>query len=68
MRTAGNAITAALLFDVTCIGVIAPVHAEPSDYLVTPIVEHGEREVDFMFETAKSRPHSEQRAPNRPLG
>jgi hypothetical protein len=29
--------------------------AGPSDYVITPIVEEGEREIDFKAGTAKSR-------------
>jgi hypothetical protein len=40
----------------------APVHAGPSDYVVTPIVEQGEREIDFKAGSAKLRDGSRESA------
>jgi len=33
-----------------------PAHAGPADYVYTPIVEKGEKEIDFKFGTADSDP------------
>src|SRR5206468_3982523 len=32
-----------------------PAHAEPADYVYSPTVEYGEREIDFKYGSTKSR-------------
>ncbi|MHB1173590.1 MAG: hypothetical protein ACYCZJ_00495 [Sulfuriferula sp.] len=36
-----------------CTLISAPVFAGPADYVYTPMVEHGEREIDFKFGSAR---------------
>ena len=44
------------------------VHAGPSEYVYTPIVEQGEKEVDYKFGTAKARDGSRTSAMSLGLG
>ena len=61
MRTAIKAgATAALLS--SCLGLPAISMAGPSDYVNTPIVEEGEKEIDFKAGTAKLRDGSRETA------
>lgn len=54
MRTAIRAgVLAALALSTLVLS--RPAAAGPSDYVYTPIVEEGEREIDFKAGTAKSR-------------
>ena len=46
----------------------APAYAGPSDYVVTPIVEQGEREIDFKAGTTKLRDGSRESAFSLGLG
>lgn len=54
MRTALKAGALAALV-LSCLGAPSLALAGPSDYVATPIVEEGEREIDFKMGTAKLR-------------
>lgn len=56
----------ALAMTSACLPSIA--RAGPSDYVATPIVEEGEREIDFKAGAAKSRDGSRERAHSLGLG
>lgn len=67
MRTAVAAgALAALALSSLCVTSVAV--AGPADYVVTPIVEEGEREIDFKAGTAKSRDGSRESAYSVGLG
>ena len=55
MTNAFNARAAALLATAVCLSLATAVHASPADYVYSPIVEQGEKEIDFKFGTAKAR-------------
>ena len=55
MPTAFSGTAAALLVAAACFGPASIAHAGPSDYVYTPIVAEGEREIDFKFGSAESR-------------
>ena len=44
-----------LLAVLTVMGLVGNVFAGPSDYISTPNVEYGEKEIDFKFGTLKQR-------------
>ncbi len=59
MRTAFKAGALAALV-LSCLGLPAAALAGPSDYVKSPIVEEGEKEIDFKAGTAKSRDGSRE--------
>ena len=61
MRTAirAGALVALALSSLTLTSL---AFAGPSDYVVTPVVEEGEREIDFKAGTARSRDGSRESA------
>ena len=67
MRTAIRAGAAAALV-LSCLSLPSVTLAGPSDYVVSPIVEEGEREIDFKAGTAKMRDGTRESAYSLGLG
>ncbi|MDB5947349.1 MAG: hypothetical protein JWQ33_2375 [Ramlibacter sp.] len=55
MTNAFTARAAALPFVAACITFATAAHASPADYVYSPTVEQGEKEIDFKFGSAKAR-------------
>ena len=68
MRNALRAKAASLLVAIAWMGFASAARAEPSDYVFTPIVEPGEREIDFKFGTGKARDGTRSSASSLGLG
>lgn len=68
MHTAIKAGAGILLTLATYLSMVTAVHADPNDYVHSPIVEEGEREVDFKLGTAKARDGSRASALSVGLG
>jgi hypothetical protein len=67
MRTAVKAGALAALVS-SCLGLPGIATAGPSDYVFSPIVEEGEREIDFKAGTAKNRDGTRESAYSIGLG
>lgn len=67
MQTAIRAGASAALV-LSCLGLPSLALAGPSDYVISPIVEEGEREIDFKAGTAKMRDGSRESAYSLGLG
>jgi hypothetical protein len=67
MRTAVKAGALAALVS-SCLGLPGIAMAGPSDYVFSPIVEEGEREIDFKAGTAKNRDGTRESAYSLGLG
>jgi hypothetical protein len=67
MRTAVKAGALAALVS-SCLGLPGIAMAGPSDYVTSPIVEEGEREIDFKAGTAKNRDGTRESAYSLGLG
>ena len=67
MRTAVHAGALAALV-VSCLGLPVVARADPDDYVHTPIVEEGEKELDFKAGTAKLRDGTRESAYSLGLG
>lgn len=68
MHTAIKAGSGALLTLAISLGFSAVVYAEPNDYVYSPTVEEGEKELDFKLGTAKARDATRESAVSLGLG
>jgi len=68
MQTAIKVGAGVLLALVISLRVATTAHAEPNDYIYSPIVEEGEKEIDFKAGTARARDGSSESAVSLGLG
>src|ERR1035437_1101304 len=68
MNTATKAGAGVLLTLAPSLKLATVANAEPNDYIYSPIVEEGEKEIEFKYGTAKARDGSSESAMSMGLG
>jgi len=68
MHTAIRAGAASLLSLAACLPLATAAHAGPSDYISSPIVEQGEKEISYQFGTVRARDGTRESAMALGLG